>query len=119
MIQLLDNITPELSETLFRRGQRRHYSPNQEILTEGMPVRFLPIILSGSVKFVRSPEAGKEIILEIFRAGQMFAVAPVFDGRGCLASAVAMEETELLQIGKSDFFELLDESKEFRCAVMS
>ena len=67
---------------------------------------------------VRFPEVGKEIIIGIFSDGEMFAVPPVFDGAPYPATAIAMEETELLLLQREDFLRLLRESHEFSFAVI-
>ncbi len=80
---------------------------------------FLPMVISGAVKMIRTPEIGKEVIIGIFREGEMFAVPPVFDGGSYPATAIAMEETVLLQIGRADFLQILHESSEFAFQVIA
>lgn len=63
-------------------------------------------------------EAGKEVILGIFDAGEMFAVPPVFDGAPYPSTAIALEKTELLLLHRKDFLRLLKESAEFSFAVI-
>jgi CRP/FNR family transcriptional regulator len=68
---------------------------------------------------IRSPVVGKEVIIGIFRDGEMFAVPPVFDGGPYPASAFAIEETVLLQIRRDDFLKLLNERSEFALATIA
>lgn len=119
MKQLLANISPELSATLDSRGRKRSYAAEQEIFAEGDSAEFLPVVISGAVKMYRSPEPGKEVIIGIFRDGEMFAVPPVFDGGPFPASASAIENTQMLQIARGDFQKLLNESAEFAHAVIA
>ena len=119
MKQLLDNISLELTAILDERGQQRSYDENQEIFAEGDAAKFLLVVISGAVKMIRSPEAGKEVIIGIFRKGEMFAVPPVFDGGPYPASAVAIETTKLMQISREDFLKILHESSEFAFAVIA
>ena len=63
-------------------------------------------------------ELGKEVIIGIFEAGEMFAVPPVFDGKSYPSTAVAMEETVLLLLQRRVFLDLLRESDEFAFAVI-
>jgi len=119
MNSLLDNISSELIETLHSRGHLRTYGEDSEIFERGGKADFLPIVISGSVKMIRTPEIGKEVIIGIFRNGEMFAVPPVFDGGSYPATAVAMEKTVLLQINRKDFLELLHESPEFAFQVIA
>ncbi|QQS34319.1 MAG: Crp/Fnr family transcriptional regulator [Acidobacteriota bacterium] len=119
MRQLLDNISPELSSRLIETGHKHSYHIDQRIFAEGEAADFLPIVISGAVKMIRSLEPGKEVIIGIFRAGEMFAVPPVFDGAPYPSTAVAIEETILLNIGRRDFIQLLKESSEFALAVIA
>lgn len=119
MKQLLANINTELSATLISRGHKRSYSSDQEVFAEGDSAEFLPIVISGAVKMFRSPEPGKEVIIGIFRDGEMFALPPVFDGGPFPASAVAIEDSRLLQISRGEFLTLLSESPEFAYAVIA
>jgi len=119
MRKLFGNITPELRTVLEGCGHHRTYSDGQEIFTEGAKADFLPIVISGGVKMIRSPDVGKEVIIGIFHEGEMFAVPPVFDGGPYPASAFAVEDTELLQINRSDFLRLLSDRPEFAVATIS
>ena len=119
MKTLLANFTPELFAVLETCGTRRTYNEGQEVFAEGAPAAFLPIVVSGAVKMIRSPVVGKEVIIGIFRKGEMFAVPPVFDGGPYPASAFAMADTVLLQISRNDFLRLLHEWPEFALATIS
>ena len=119
MKSLLGNTSAKLTALLEQRGRRRSYGRGQQIFAEGAPAEFLPIVVSGSVKMIRSPEVGRNIIIGIFRTGEMFAVPPVIDGEPYPASAVALERTVLLNLDRRDFLELLRDSHEFSFAVIS
>lgn len=119
MKKLLGNITPELAAVLTREGVRRRYAADQQIFAEGEPADFLPIVISGAVKMVRSPVVGKEVIIGIFRDGEMFAVPPVFDGGPYPSTAIATEDSVLLQLSRTRFLKLLDDRSEFARAVIA
>lgn len=119
MRKLLSNISPALEAELQSSGYLHTYSDGEEICSEGEAADFLPIVLSGSVKMIRSPAVGKEVIIGIFHEGEMFAVPPVFDGGPYPASAFAVEKAELLQISRPQFLRLLNEWPEFALATIS
>jgi len=119
MKTILGNFSPELSATLENCGKHKTYKDSQEVFAEGAPATFLPIVISGAVKMIRSPVVGKEVIIGIFRKGEMFAVPPVFDGGPYPASAFAIEDTVLLQIRRNDFLKLLNEWPEFALTTIS
>src|SRR4051794_20051337 len=113
MKPLLQNTSPKLNELLEGIGRRHSYVAGQQIFSEGAHASFLPIVVSGSVKMIRTPDVGKEIIIGIFRNGEMFALPPVFDGHPYPASAYAIEDTILQQIAREDFLNHLRESSDF------
>lgn len=66
-------------------------------------------IVSGRVKVFKSTPAGKEIILEIFGAGDPLGAVAVYERAPFFASALALEPTELLAIDQRAFFRLLED----------
>jgi CRP-like cAMP-binding protein len=111
--------SPELSLKLLEAGRTKTYAAGEAIFSVGDRAEFLPFVLSGRVKIVRFLEAGKEIILNIFGAGEVFAIPPILDGLEYPATAVALEKSELLLVYKKEFFALLEESPEFSDFVMT
>jgi CRP/FNR family transcriptional regulator len=119
MKPLLDIVSLELKSRLMADGRRRTYDENTIVFERGDAADHLPIVISGSVKMIRMPEPGKEIIIGSFHAGEMFAVPPVFDGEPYPSTAIATERTELLQIKRNDFLKLISESPEFAFQVIA
>ena len=119
MSQISDHFSVELTEDLFAIGSKRSFGSGKHIFFEGDRATFLPIILSGKIKMVRYPEAGKEIIIGMFKAGEIFAIPPAMDGKRFPATAVAIEESELLMIPRDDFLALMGASTEFSSLVMN
>lgn len=115
---LLDTISNDLKQLLTKRGRTRIFRANEEIFAGGDLASFLPIILSGRVKMIHFLEPGKEMIVGVFQAGEMFAVPPVFDGGKYPATAIAIERSEILCLQQGDFLDLLRESSEFSFAVI-
>ena len=118
MKPLLQSVSPEVIELLHSRGRKRRFFEDEEVFAGGAEALFLPIIISGKVKMIHFLEPGKEVIVGIFQSGEMFALPPVFDGGKYPATAIAMEETELLLIGRADFLSLLRSSSDFAFAVI-
>jgi CRP-like cAMP-binding protein len=118
MKALIGNISDDLAAVLKQSGRTRLFRENEEIFAGGDDAAFLPIVLSGSVKMIHFLEAGKEVIIGIFHAGEMFAVPPVFDGKRYPSTAIAMEDTRLLLLQRAEFLKLLKESSEFAFAVI-
>jgi CRP-like cAMP-binding protein len=119
MDHLLQNFGAELAAHILKFGSGKVFVPNEHIFFEGDQATFLPIVLSGKVKMVRFPEAGKEIIIGLFHAGEVFAIPPAMDGKRFPATAVAVEKSEVLLLPRPDFLALMQSSNEFSSIVMS
>jgi CRP/FNR family transcriptional regulator len=119
MMDLLKDLDAELSERIVRMGTKRSYAANQSIFFEGDTATFLPIVLSGTVKLVRFPKPGKEVILGLFHSGEVFAFPPAMDGKKFPATAVAVEKSDLLLVPREDFLDLMKTSSEFSSAIMN
>ena len=119
MNQISDHFSAKLTEGLFAIGTNRAFGVGEHVFFEGDRATFLPIILAGKVKMVRYPEAGKEIIIGIFQAGEIFAIPPAMDGKRFPATAVAIEESKLLMIPRDEFLALMGSSSEFSSLVMN
>lgn len=118
MKPLLNEISQDLRAALLRLGVRRRYDAGRQIFTEGEMAGVLPIVISGAVKMIRFPKVGKEVIIGMFHTGDVFALPPVVDGEPYPASAVAVEPTQLLEIPRAAFLDLLATSPEMSLAVI-
>lgn len=84
------------------------YARGARIFDEGDEARAFLAIVDGRVKVFKATPAGKELILEIFGAGDPLAAVAVYENVPFPASAVALEDTTLLRIEQPEFFGLLE-----------
>lgn len=96
----------ELSR-LLPYARLRRYEKGEIVFREGDPPERFHAIASGRVKVVKFAPFGKELILEIFGPGDPFGAVAVYEGRPFPASAVALEQTDVLSLSRSDFFALM------------
>lgn len=115
---LLNELGPEVSEKILKMGLKKGFGTSEMIFSEGDNAEFLPIVLSGRVKMVRFPEAGKEVILGMFGEGEIFAIPPALDGKRFPATAIAAEESRLLLLPRRSFVELMSSSERFSALIM-
>ena len=101
-------VSPEDQGHLLAASTVRHYERGRHIFDEGEPSDYFTIVLSGRVKVYRTTPGGKEIILEIFGAGDPLGAVAVYEEVPFPASAVALEPTECLTIPRRAFFALLE-----------
>jgi CRP/FNR family transcriptional regulator len=87
----------------------RRYDKGAIIFEQDAPSDAFYTIASGRVKIFRMLPSGKDLILEVFGAGDPLGAVAAYDGRPFPASAQAIEETTCLLIPRAAFFRLLEE----------
>lgn len=86
---------------VFRRGQT--------VFSEGDPPEHFCTVVQGRVKVFKMTPAGKDVILEIFGAGDPLGAVAAYDGHPFPASAVAIEDSQVLLVPRQAFFALLEQ----------
>lgn len=118
MTAILENISESTRSAIISAGHTRTFNANAEVFAEGEKADFLPIVVTGRIKMVRYPEPGKEIIIGMFGAGEIFAIPPALDGKRFPASAIAMEDSRLLLLPRDKFLALKDRFPEFSSLIL-
>jgi CRP/FNR family transcriptional regulator len=93
-------ISPELKSKLAELGFEKTFEENEVILRESSYIKAIPIVLSGSIRVMRTEEDGREILLYYIKAGEsciMSFLGGIHDDTSKI-NAVAEEKTELLLI---------------------
>ncbi len=85
------------------------FQKGEAVFLEGAPSDYFYSVASGHVKVAKMLPSGKEVILEVFGAGEPLGAVAVFEGRPFPASAVAMEDTSCIVITRGAFFALLEQ----------
>ncbi|MCC2590996.1 Crp/Fnr family transcriptional regulator [Chryseobacterium sp. MFBS3-17] len=62
--------SPELLEQLNQYGVQKEFKAGETILEEHAYIRSVPIVMSGSLKVIRTEEDGREILLYYIKAGE-------------------------------------------------
>ena len=81
----------------------KNYARNKTILLEEDTLNYMYIILSGKVKVVHSGLDGKEHIVAIHKKGDFFGEMALLDGKTSPATVVALEDTLIAIISRTDF----------------
>jgi len=129
----VQTVTPDLLRTqpLFRRmsdddrarvaavAHLRDHARGDVIFTEGDEADVFIVVIEGRVKVSKATPAGKEIILEIFGAGDALGAMAVYESMRFPASATALEPTHCLRIARRDFFQLLEQHPALVRALLS
>ena len=88
---------------LAARTVRKLFSAGELLFSEGEPCNGLHIIARGKVRLFKTSVNGREQVLSVNVSGESVAEIPVLDGGPYPASAVALEETEIVFISRRDF----------------
>ena len=102
-------LAPPLRDRVARVARITTHERGEKIFSEGDPAEAFMVIVDGRVKIFKATPGGKDIILEIFGAGDPIGAVAVYEGAPLMASAVALEPSRVLNIEQRAFFQLLDE----------
>ncbi len=93
-------VSGQLREKLVAAGSTKVFPEGNTILTENAFIRAIPIVLSGSIRVMRSDEDGREILLYYIRPGESCIMSFLggLHHDTSKVKAVAEEETEVLFI---------------------
>jgi CRP/FNR family transcriptional regulator len=99
-------LSKNASEWLAHRFSRRMYEKKSPLFFEGEVCDRLLIIERGAIKVFKSLESGRELILNIFRSGESVGEVALIDRDVFPASAVAHEDSSILELKADHYFEL-------------
>jgi CRP/FNR family transcriptional regulator, anaerobic regulatory protein len=118
-VPFFNGISKETRQQLAGHARRVEYAKGQTILLEGEEGRPVYFVLEGSVRAYRSNTEGREQTLTYLKPGGTFNLPAVFSSRrNAPASAVAAEETSLVEIEGEAFREIALRYPEFARKVM-
>lgn len=104
---------------LSQRAVERHYDPDAMLFWEGEPCAGIFLIMQGSVKLLKSSNAGREMMLALETAPTTVAELPLFDGGPYPASARAVDSVVTLFINKADFHHVCRQYPEIALKVLA
>jgi CRP/FNR family cyclic AMP-dependent transcriptional regulator len=94
---------------IFDKCTQRSVRPRTVIVSQGSSGRDMFIVVSGSLKVSVLSAEGKEISFVVLRKGDYFGELSLIDGRKRSATVTAIESSELLVLGHSEYQLLLRE----------
>ncbi len=110
--QLFSQLDNRSLDDVAASASIRTASRDELLFTEGDPARAFYLVGTGRVKVFKLSADGKEQILMIAGPGDSFAEAALFSGSSYPASAQALEDTEMVVIGRDRFVALLGRNPE-------
>jgi CRP/FNR family transcriptional regulator, cyclic AMP receptor protein len=106
---LFSDLPSTVIEHLGSYMKTRKMARGATIFAKGDPGSGLMGVLSGMVKVSVASAEGKDIVLNIFREGEIFGEIALLDGRPRTADATAMSDCELIVIERRDFVPFLSD----------
>jgi len=110
-IPLFEGLSKGQHEALARIAVNRSYKKGQTIFSEGDEGAGFYAIISGRVKIFKLSPEGKEQILHMMGAGEIFGEVPVFTGHEYPAIAEASTSSSLLFFPRNSFIELIKKDR--------
>jgi CRP/FNR family transcriptional regulator, cyclic AMP receptor protein len=105
---LLGKLSGAEIDALLTYSRVERYPAGQEIFAKGSPGQSLLAVLRGRVRISSISLAGKEIVLNIIKAGEIFGEIAMLDGGGRSGDATAITDCELLVLNRRDFLPFLE-----------
>lgn len=97
---------------------QRRYRAGQVVLLEGAASSILYVVQSGRLKLFKTSARGREQVLRLLRAGDLFNEVAVFDEGPNPASAQAIEDCSLLLLRRRDLARFVAERPGIALAVI-
>jgi len=100
-------LAPVDVDALLSHARFEHYPAGRLIFARGSPGRSMMATLSGSIRISTTAPNGREVVLAILNAGEIFGEMALLDGGERTANAIAMSDCDLLVIDQRDFIPFL------------
>jgi CRP-like cAMP-binding protein len=118
-VDMFRRVSADDRRRILQVAHLQRFPKGELIFREGDPAETFLAIVEGRVKVFKAAPGGKEIILEIFGAGDPLAAVAVYESRDLPAPALALEDTECLALARTDFFALLEQHPALVRALLS
>lgn len=118
-IELFKDLSEEELSELEKNSVRETFRKKETIFSEGEASEWFYILTKGKVKITKLSYDGKEIILEIIKAPDFFGGLAVLRGFPYPASAVAMEDSEVVKIPREVFLKLSERYQSINQTMLS
>lgn len=99
-------------DALLSHARIEQHPAGRLIFAKGTPGRSMMAVLRGSVRIAATAANGREVVLAILDAGEIFGEMALLDGGERTADAIAMSDCDLLVIDQRDFIPFLKRRSE-------
>ena len=113
------DVSAGTKSAFFDVANRIILKKNQFIFHEGDPSNHCYYLQKGAIRIFHFTELGKEPIIFIRNAGELFGLAEIIDSKPRKCNAQAITSLELYTVSKIDFEKLLEDHYQLSRKVMS
>jgi len=107
-IPLFSSLNPEETGEISRYIDISNVKKRSPVFSEGDPSGMFYVLVSGKIKMTKMSGEGKEIIVELISPGDFFGAFAALRGFPYPANAVAMADSVVLRIARSDMLRMLE-----------
>jgi CRP-like cAMP-binding protein len=117
-VPIFSELTDGDIASLGRLTARRRFPKDTVVFFENEEGDSFFMILEGRIKVTILGDDGREVILSMLGAGDFFGEMALLDNEPRSATAIAVEETELLSLHRTDFQSVLTDNRSITNALI-
>jgi CRP-like cAMP-binding protein len=110
-VPIFSELTEADFQSLAKVANRRRYPKDSVVFFENEQGDFFFMILDGRIKVTILGDDGREVILSLLGAGDFFGEMALLDNEPRSATAIAVEDSELLSLHRNDFQNVLSDNR--------
>src|SRR5215216_1099015 len=110
-VPIFSELTEADIQALARLAIRKRYPKDSVIFFENEEGDFFFMILEGRIKVTILGDDGREVILSMLGEGDFFGEMALLDQEPRSATAIAVEDSELLSLHRNDFQAALSDNR--------
>jgi CRP-like cAMP-binding protein len=110
-VPIFSELTEADFQSLAKVANRRRYPKDSVVFFENEQGDFFFMILEGRIKVTILGDDGREVILSLLGSGDFFGEMALLDNEPRSATAIAVEDSELLSLHRNDFQNVLTDNR--------
>lgn len=108
--EIFQSLSPSDLNAIARVAKLKSVERGAYICHEGQKSSHFHLVQHGKVKIVKHTIFGKDVILDICTAGEIFLIEPIFDDNIYAASAIAVEDSTILMVDRRKLVLYMDQN---------
>jgi CRP-like cAMP-binding protein len=117
-VPIFSELSDEDITSLAKLALRKRYPKDTVVFFENEEGDFFFTITEGRIKVTILGDDGREVILSVLGPGDFFGEMALLDNEPRSATAIAVEESELLSLHRNDFQTVLNDNKSITSALI-